>query len=304
MSGYLITETNLKEMLSDAQRIGSELDPNIDNFAPINEATATSIIWARGSSERVVDAVKKSQALVVLVGKDFPVSLSCFQNRVFYVCQNPRLSFARIVRSSILAKNTRSIAPTAIIHPEAKIDKNVSIGPYCIIGKSTIKSGAVLHGHCIVHDNVEIGKRVHIHAHTCLGSDGFSFEWNECGDIEKFPHIGKCVIEDDVEIYPYANIDRGTLGTVRVGRGTKIDHYVHVGHNCTIGRNSILTAGVVLCGGSEIGRNTWIGVHSTIKEKCIVGNNALIGLNSLVTKNVPDNQVWMGSPAKFVRYKD
>lgn len=301
MSGYLIKKARLKEILSDADRVGHEPDPTIDNFAQINEATTTSVIWVRGSSKLVVDAVKNSQAPIILVGKNFPVNLSCFHDRVFYICQNPRLSYARIVRSVVTQNTTWSIAPTAIIHPEAKIDKNVSIGPYCIIGKSTIQSGTVLHGHCMVHDHVEIGKRVHIHAHTCLGSDGFSFEWNECGDIEKFPHIGKCIIEDDVEIYPYANIDRGTLGTVRVGRGTKIDHYVHVGHNCRIGQNSIVTAGVVLCGGSQVGNNTWIGVQSTIKEKCIVGDNSLVGLNSLVTRDIPDNQLWMGSPAKFVR---
>ena len=69
------------------------------------------------------------------------------------------------------------------------------------------------------------------------------------------------------EIYPFANVDRGTLGKVRIGRGTKIDHYVHVGHNCTVGQNTIVTAGVVMCGGSHIGDNVWIGVSYNNQRK-------------------------------------
>lgn len=236
MSEHVIEKNiHLSEILSDVERFGDKPDPPIDNFAPIDEANERTLIWVRGRSQRAVSKVKNSNALVALVEKDFPVNLPFFDDRIFYICQNPRLHYARIVRSVTSQNQMCSIHPTAIIHPEATIDKNVSIGPYCIIVKAMIETGSVLHGHCVVHDDVKVGKRVHLHAHTCIGSDGFSFEWNTVGEIEKFPHISHCIIEDDVEIYPYANIDRGTLGTVRVGRGTKIDHHVHVSHNCTIG---------------------------------------------------------------------
>ena len=296
------TLSELADILEDADCTQSMNEALcLENFAPIEEANAKSVSWIRGTDEEAVKTVADSQAIVILASKDFPFNNNAVKNKIFFLCDNPRLSYSRIVRAAQNLTQKWEIHPTAIIHPEAIISDKVSIGPYTSIGKATIGEQTIVDGHCFIHDNVEIGKRVHLHAHVCIGSDGFSFEWNEKGEIEKLPHIGECIIEDDVEIYPFANVDRGTLGKVRIGKRTQIDHYVHVGHNCTIGQNTIVTAGVVMCGGSHIGDNVWIGVHTTIKEKCIVGSHSLIGLNSLVTKNVPKNEVWIGSPARFLK---
>ena len=296
--------TEIQEILSDSIFIGDASDVVVDNFAPIEESNSRTVAWIRGTGEQSIAKISQGNAPIILAEKNFPTEHPEIRNRQFFLCDNPRLSYSRLVRFYIAHQQEWGIHPTAVIHPDAQVAENVSIGPYSIIGRAKIASGTVIHGHCFIHDNTEIGERVHLHAHTCIGSDGFSFEWNEDGGIEKLPHIGKCIIEADVEIYPFANVDRGTLGTVRVGRGTKLDHHVHVGHNCTVGENSIITASVVMCGGSHVRNNVWVGVQTTIKEKCIVGSHSFIGLNSLVTKDVPESEIWVGAPAKFLRKKN
>lgn len=296
-----ISISELSAILKECKVKGNASGVIIDNFAPIEEANDSTVAWVRGISKNSVKKVKASKAPVVLVSKVFPVEQIKTNNKVFFLCENPRLSYSRLMRNIFSSEQKWIKHKSAIIHPNAKIDNDVFIGPHSIIGDVKIGKGSVIHGHCFIHDNVEIGSGVHLHAHTCVGSDGFSFEWNSKGKIEKLPHIGRCIIEDDVEIFPFANIDRGTLGTVRIGKGTKIDHYAHIGHNCTVGQNTIITAGVVLCGGSHVHDNVWIGVQTTVKQNCVIGSHSFIGLNSLVTRDVPENEVWAGAPAKFLR---
>jgi UDP-3-O-[3-hydroxymyristoyl] glucosamine N-acyltransferase len=294
----------IQDILSDCEGRNLRMNREVNAFVPIEGAPETAAVWIRGASQASIDKVRNSAALVIVAGLDFPIDAEGLEEKTFFLAANPRLAFARLVRAFHNLSREWSIHPTAQIHPEAELAEKVFVGPYAVIGKAIIGEESVIEGHCTIHDNVRIGKRVVLHHHTCVGSDGFSFEWRDDGEIEKFLHIGSCVLEDDVEAYPFVNIDRGTLGTVRVGRGTKLVHFVHVGHNCTVGKNSMITAGVVLCGGCAVGDNVWVGVHSTIKEKCVVGDGAYIGLNSLIIKDVPAKEVWVGSPAKFLRNSD
>jgi UDP-3-O-[3-hydroxymyristoyl] glucosamine N-acyltransferase len=111
-------------------------------------------------------------------------------------------------------------------------------------------------------------------------------------------HIGKVIIEDNVEIFPYTNVDRGTLSETKIGKETVVDRFCHIAHNSVIGRRTIITANVTLCGSCRVGNNCFIGVGSAIKDKVEVGDNSVIGIGSVVTKNVPPNEIWFGNPAK------
>ncbi len=292
---------NILEIISDGECHYPKSNLTIDNFMPIHSAFPSAAAWISGSNARAVAMVQASKASLVIAEYNFPIDKIDFQSKTLILCKNPRLEFARLVTAFKSKSQTWKIHPSALIHPDAEIPDQISIGPHCIIGRAKIGKNTIIQGQCYIHDDVIIGDRVELHAHTCIGSDGFSFERNEIGRLEKFPHIGTCIIEDEVEIYPFANIDRGTLGEVRIGRGSKIDHHAHIGHNCTVGQDSIITAGVVMCGGSSVGDQTWIGVHSTIKDKITVGSRSFIGLNSLVTKDVPEGECWIGSPARFLR---
>ncbi|MFC2110884.1 hypothetical protein ACFLQ5_00375 [Bacteroidota bacterium] len=131
-----------------------------------------------------------------------------------------------------------------------------------------------------------------------IGGQGFGHIKTERGKFENYPHLGNVIIEDNVELFPYVNVDRATLSTTRICRGAKIDHFCHIGHNTYVGENTIITAQVVLCGGSKINKESWIGVGSLIKDSIVVGNNVIVGMGSVVLKNIPNNETWAGSPAR------
>jgi len=137
-----------------------------------------------------------------------------------------------------------------------------------------------------------------IYDHCNIGGQGFGFELNENDVQENMLHIGRVEIGDDVEIFPFCNVDKATLSVTKIGNNSKIDHYCHIGHNTSIGMNSLITAKSTLCGGSGVGDNTFIGVGTIIRDGLFVGNNAFVGIGSVVTKNISDGEKWAGNPAR------
>lgn len=149
----------------------------------------------------------------------------------------------------------------------------------------------------------KIGKNVIIHPNVLLGGDGFGYERDEHDELIKFPSIGGIIIEDDVEIFPFTNIDRGTLDNTIIGKGTKIDHYCHIGHNVRIGKRCVITAGVIIAGSVTVGDDVFIGINSSIRDGIKIGKHAMVGMGSVVTKDVGDNWTVYGVPAKQVQNK-
>ncbi len=134
-----------------------------------------------------------------------------------------------------------------------------------------------------------------------IGSIGFGFERDNDGSLVSIPHHGFVVLENGVELGNCTCIDRGVIGATIIGEGSKLDNLIHVGHGAKIGKHCLIVAGVVVGGSCEIGDYTFIGMNVSIKNKIKIGKNCIIGAGAVVLKDVEDNSVMVGNPAKFLR---
>ncbi len=194
----------------------------------------------------------------------------------------------------------------AVIGERVLLGDNTQIGSGCAIG-----AGVIVGPDCEIYPNVTIypgtrlGSRVIVHAGAVLGSDGFGYVRDrKTGHYEKFPQVGRLVIEDDVEIGANATIDRGALDETRIGQGTKIDNLVHIGHNCQIGQNVVIAAQTGLSGSIVIeksvvlGGQVGIGEHARIEEGVMLGGQGGVLPNKVLRgKGV----AFWGTPAQPLR---
>ena len=182
------------------------------------------------------------------------------------------------------------------------IGKNVKIGKNTLIGSNTIiESNVVIGKNCVIGygnyiRNSLIGDRVVIQDNCKLGQKGFGFIPIKNKNI-KFPHIGKVIIEDDVELASGCTIDRGSVDDTFIGKNTYLDNQVHIAHNVKIGSNCMIAGQVGFAGSSKIGNNVSIGGQAGVSGHLKIGNNVKIGGGSGVVKNIEDNHIVMGYPA-------
>src|SRR5436305_1720148 len=178
--------------------------------------------------------------------------------------------------------------------------------PFAVAEIAKVVSGEVLGEQVHLFPNVtlyartEIGNRVRIHAGSVIGSDGFGYVMD--GDSHlKVPQIGNVIIRDDVEIGANVTIDRGALGPTIIGRGTKIDNLVQIGHNVAIGEHSLVISQVGIAGSTKIGNYVILAGQSGIAGHLKIGNRASVTAQSGVMHNIPDGEKWMATPAKADR---
>jgi UDP-3-O-[3-hydroxymyristoyl] glucosamine N-acyltransferase len=272
------------------------------NFSKINsvfEADKESITWISPARKDRQELLSKTNSQLIICDKDLFIE-SYLDSKCFIIVENPRVVFTRILRIFFSEKieYPQGIHHTSIISSEAKIHPSVHIGAFCIIGACEIGEGSVILPYTRIHNGVIINQNVKINEYCNIGGDGFGHIWNEENTIEKMPHIGKVIIEDEVEILQFVNIDKGTLDKTHIKKGAILDHYVHIGHNSTVGEYSMVGAKTIFCGGSSIGKNCFIGVQSVIVDAVKIGNNVLVGAGSIVTKTIPDDSKWTGAPAR------
>jgi UDP-3-O-[3-hydroxymyristoyl] glucosamine N-acyltransferase len=234
----------------------------------------------------------------------------------FIESSQPKLAFAKVARLLHPPKRREPfVHSTAAIAAGADIDLTVFVGPHVAIGERTrvaggtrLEAGVVIGDHvtvgrdCVLHpgvilyDDVTIGDRVILHAGVCIGADGFGYVRDDM-DYHKFPQRGTVVIEDDVELGAHTCVDRAALGQTRIGRGTKIDNLVHVGHNCDIGARVIIAAqtgisgSVIIEDDVVIGGQVGFGDHIRVQTGAVIGSKAGILPGKIVRPGV-----WWGIP--------
>lgn len=292
--------TKILDILGEAVvAVVGSTEQTVTHPAPIDEAQDESAVtFCCSSGSEGLQWMRATRAGVVICRADQPVD-ELDSEKTFILVENPRLSFLKVVGAMFVEPRPSSdIHPTAVIDPEAVIDPSVYIGPFTYAGKCEIGAGTVIHGHVHIHDRARIGCNVIIHAGAVIGAEGFGYERNEAGELEKFPQVGGVIIGDDVEICENACVDRGALGNTIIHEGTKVDTLVHVGHNVTIGRHAVITAHVQIAGSTRIGDYVYIAPSACLRDRISVGEGAFIGLGAVVVKDVPDGAMVMGVPAR------
>jgi len=318
-----MTETKLLMIADLAARVDGRLlgdgSIHVDRVAELADAGPGEIAYVDG--EKFFEAALSSGASCLIVSPEF---VSAYNTLVLereigpalIEVPKPKLAFALIAKLLHPQKSREPyIHPTASIAETADIDLSVYIGPHVAIGEGTrietgtcIEAGVVIGdnvrvGHdCVLHpgtvlyDDVTIGNRVILHAGVCIGADGFGYVRDDMG-YHKFPQRGTVVIEDDVELGAQTCVDRAALGQTRIGRGTKLDNMVHVGHNCDIGERVVIAAQTGISGSVTIeddcviGGQVGFGDHIRVQSGAVIGSKAGILPGKIVRPGV-----WWGIP--------
>jgi UDP-3-O-[3-hydroxymyristoyl] glucosamine N-acyltransferase len=205
--------------------------------------------------------------------------------------------------------------PTAVVHVEAIIGKDVFLGPYCVIGAGAeIGDGCMIGAHAVVENGAKLGSRTmlhphvfvgaacqigadcEIHPHTSIGSDGFGYAVDPDGTPRKISHLGNVKIGDGVEIGSNCAIDRATLTSTYIRSGTKLDNICHIAHNCDLGENGFFTAGFMMGGSTKIGRQFVTGGNAVVTAHVTVTDNVVLQGRSNVTNDIPDAGAYGGYP--------
>ena len=254
-----------------------------------------------------------TQAAAVIVSGD----VHALEGKSGISVENPKLAFALVLRlfhpaaigapgihPSAVVGTGGQIDPSACIRAHAVVGDGVRIGPGTVVESGVHVGDQVSIGdHCligpnvVVYDQTIIGHRVRIHAGSVIGGDGFGYVFHQGRHI-KVPQVGNVIIEEDVEIGCNVCVDRATLGSTLIKRGTKIDNLVQIAHNNSIGEHVIITGQGGLSGSVTVGNYAVLGGRTGVKDHVTIGDRAQVGICSVVTKSVPAGTVVWGYPAR------
>ena len=305
--------------------IAKALNAHLENAAPDTEITGVAGIENASpgqltfvSNPKYNAAAKTTKASAVIVSENFPaIETGMLRSK------NPYLAWAKAIELFYRPPSyAPGVHPTAIVHPKAKLGKNAHIGPYVVIDEdAVIGDNAVLLAHVVIYRGATIGNNFFAHAHAVVrefcqlgdnvllqngvvvGCDGFGFAKHNADDPEnggrwyKIVQSGNVVIESDAELQANTCIDRASIGETRIGRGTKLDNMVHVGHTCTIGNDTLLCAQVGLAGTTEVGNNVILAGQVGVSGHVKIGDGAIAIAQSGIPHDVPAGAMVSGAPA-------
>ena len=292
-------------------RVFGDKETQIERIGNLDQADQQEVAYVE--SEKFLAAARESKAGCLIVT---PSGADQIPNRTLIEVPNPKLAFALIgaalhppvrrepeIHGTAVVAQSADVALTAYIGPHVQIGESARVGAYTrieagvVVGANvTIGADCVLHPNVVLYDGVSIGDRVILHAAVCIGADGFGYVRHDQG-YQKFPQIGTVVIEDGVELGAHTCVDRAALGRTRIGRGTKLDNMVHVGHNCDIGEHVVIAAqtgisgSVVIEDEAVIGGQVGFGDHTRVQKGAVIGSKAGILPGKIVRPGV-----WWGIP--------
>jgi UDP-3-O-[3-hydroxymyristoyl] glucosamine N-acyltransferase len=313
--------------LSDlAARIGGSVrgDGGVEvrRVAAIDRAEAGDLTFV--TSPRYAAQLAGSRASAVIVAPEIETALPSL------LSSNPYLTYAQAAQVLHPArKRAPGVHGSAQVDPTAVLGEDVSVGPLAVVGpRVTIGARSVLHPHVVVYEDAEIGedcvlhsgaqvreacrlgRRVVLQNGAVIGADGFGFARAKDGHYEKIPQLGIVVLEDDVEIGALTAVDRSSLHETRIGRGTKLDNLVQIGHSVTVGPDTVMAAQTGIAGSTKIGAGVTLAGQVGVAGHIEVGDGAVVTAQSGVPSSVEpgrfvsgtpvlDNRTWLKASAIF-----
>lgn len=284
----------------------------VSSFAPVEEAKSGQISFV--AQEKFKDLISSSEATILIVSEEllkeethipaiisvenaylsFQVLMNLYQQmkqkrtgieQPVFISEQTRIGEDVYIGSFTHISDKVTVGNSSQIYPQVFIGQNVKIGENCVI-----YSGVR------IYDGTRIGNNCIIHANTVIGADGFGFQPDK-DKFHKIPQLGNVIIEDDVEIGSNCSIDRGTIGSTIIGKGTKLDNLIQVAHNVKIGENNVIAAQAGIAGSTTVGNWNQIGGQAGLAGHITVGNQVRIQGQSGVNSNTPDGETLYGSPA-------
>ncbi|UJF28830.1 UDP-3-O-(3-hydroxymyristoyl)glucosamine N-acyltransferase [Kaistella sp. 97-N-M2] len=293
-------------------KIIGDANAAISGVSPIESGEKGHLSFV--AQERFAEFIETSKCSVLIVSEKL-ITKDSYPATIIAV-DDAYLSFQILMNLYKEMQGRKSgIEDGAVFHETAKVGKNVYVGAFtCVSEKVKIGDGSQIYPQVFIGKNVKIGKncviysgvRIYdycvigdnciVHSNTVIGSDGFGFQPTKEG-YQKIPQLGNVILEDDVEVGANCTIDRGTIGSTVIGKGTKIDNLIQIAHNVKIGKNNVIAAQTGIAGSTVIGDWNQIGGQVGVVGHITIGNQVKIQAQSGVNSSAKDGEILYGSPA-------
>jgi UDP-3-O-[3-hydroxymyristoyl] glucosamine N-acyltransferase len=297
-----------------AERLGAELSGDgsglVNRIWPIDSAGLSDVTFA--AEQKFVARLANCHAGAVIVNRHIEqltipqlivgdVNAALIEALNFFAPQLKPVakgidSTAKVASDAKIGKDV-SIGPMVVIESGVEVGDKTIIGPGCKIGQNTkIGSNSRIDSNVVIYHNCRIGNNCIIQANTTIGSTGYGYRFIN-GSHRLIPHIGGVIIEDFVEIGANCCVDRAKFGNTIIGAGTKIDNLVQIAHNVTIGRNCLIVGQAGIGGSTKLGEGVVLAGQAGIIDNIEIGSGVMIGAKSTVLQSVPSGKKVFGSPA-------
>ena len=290
-------------------------DPEITGVAAVDEASIGTMSYIEGA--KFASFVGKTSASALILPSSEALQTQAQERGIVWIATpEPRLLFARAI--ALFYKPWRplpEIHSTAVIHPTAKIGNEVYIGPQVVVQQGVeigngvcihphvviypdalIGKDTILHANCTIHERTRICADCVIHSGAVIGAEGFGFVPTPTGFV-KIEQSGYTVLEDGVEVGCNSAIDRPAVGETRIGRNTKIDNMVQIGHGCQIGAFCALAGQAAMAGGVKLGNGVILAGQVGIANQVKIGDRAIVSAQAGVHSDVAPREIVSGTPA-------
>lgn len=306
------------EIVSEGSGVSDPRGVIISALCPLEDPVANGLSFTRATKAAAILSLTQNVPLAALLLSENAEAPPIASGVVLVKVRDPLAAIVQLT-SKFYSPPLPSpgVSPSAVVDPTAQLGSDVTIGPFTWIGPGVrIGNGAIIYSHVALYADVTIGARAKIHSHAVVregctigedttllngavvGAEGFGYFFDPSyGGLRAVPQIGSVQLGAQVDVGANACIDRATLGSTRIGRGTKIDNLVQVGHNAQIGEHAILCGQVGIAGSSKIGNQVVLGGGAGVADHVTIGDGIRVGALAGVSSDLVEKGDYNGYPA-------